>query len=235
MEIDNILLLRTVFLALPFILLYCYFYYRVKDDFFLKQRTYIQLNLMMFTLVIAFFLTVYWNLSLRHYSFAGFPLTGETEDTSNIILILLGTLTAVLGWLFTSRGQDLNSRRSHSIQTLMSSRLSEAYANHSNYATSVFTSHKQKYGESYNLTIEHFDKLTQAEKNAIIYQLNYFEFIAVGIRYGDLDENLIKNTLKTIINTNCVFFGNIIKDKQAKSTSVYEHLIALNNRWNTRN
>lgn len=238
MEIDNILLLRTIFLILPFACLYSYFYYYVRDDFFLKPRTYIQLNIIMLSLVIAFVLTVYWNLSLRDYSFIGFPLDNpqnkEDNQSSNIILILLGTLAAVLGWLFTNRGQDLNSRRSHSIQTLMSSRLSEAYANHSNHATEVYTSHKQNNGESYILTVEDFNKLIPAQKNAIIYQLNYFEFIAVGIRYGDLDENLIKNTLRTIINTNCVFFHNLIKEKQSKSSTIYEHLTALNKRWNAK-
>lgn len=192
----------------------------------------------MLSLVIAFILTVYWNLSLREYSFVGFALESihgkNSNQSSNVILILLGTLTAVLGWLFTNRGQDLNSRRSHSIQTLMSSRLSEAYANHSNYATKVFTSLKEKHGEAYNLSLQDYSELEQLERNAIIYQLNYFEFIAVGIRYGDLDENLIKNTLKSIINTNCVFFQNIIKDKQSKSPSLYEHLTALNERWNCK-
>lgn len=192
----------------------------------------------MLSLVIAFILTVYWNLSLREYSFVGFTLEsihGENSNqSSNVILILLGTLTAVLGWLFTNRGQDLNSRRSHSIQTLMSSRLSEAYANHSNHATKVYTSLKEKHGEAYNLRLQDYSELDPLERNAIIYQLNYFEFIAVGIRYGDLDENLIKNTLKSIINTNCVFFQNIIKDKQSKSSSLYEHLTALNERWNCK-
>lgn len=232
MEIDNILLLRTLLLALPFVVLYCYFFYFVKDDFFLKPRTYIQLNIIMFSLIITFVLTVYWNLSLRQYSFVGFALGNKADNSSNVILILLGTLAAVLGWLFTSRGQDLNSRRSHSIQTLMSSRLSEAYANHSNYATGVYTRLKEKNGQHYILELEDFENLEPLERNAIIYQLNYFEFIAVGIRYGDLDENLIKNTLKTIINTNIVFFGNIIADKRIKSPTVYEHLISLNKRWN---
>lgn len=238
MEIDNILLLRTIFLLLPFVALYSYFYYYIKDDFFLKPRTYIQLNIIMLSLAVAFVLTVYWNLSLREYSFVGFSLESIDSDninqSSNVILILLGTLTAVLGWLFTNRGQDLNSRRSHSIQTLMSSRLSEAYANHSNHATKVYTTLKEKHGETYNLSLEDYNLIDPLERNAIIYQLNYFEFIAVGIRYGDLDENLIKNTLKSIINTNCVFFQNIIKDKQSKSSSLYEHLIALNERWNCK-
>ncbi|WP_327857620.1 DUF4760 domain-containing protein [Acinetobacter guillouiae] len=233
MEIDNILLLRTLLLALPFIVLYCYFFYFIKDDFFLKPRNYIQLNIIMFSLVIAFMLTVYWNLSLREYSFVGFALGSEEHNSSNVILILLGTLAAVLGWLFTSRGQDLNSRRSHSIQTLMSSRLSEAYANHSNFATGVYTKLKDKHGDHYILTIEDFESLEQLERNAIIYQLNYFEFIAVGIRYGDLDENLIKNTLKTIIYTNVTFFGKIIADKRTKSPTIYEHLTSLNKRWNS--
>lgn len=39
----------------------------------------------------------------------------------------------------------------------------------------------------------------EAQLGALRYLLNYFEFIAVGIRYGDLDEVLLKNTLRSIL------------------------------------
>lgn len=235
MNIDDILILRTLAVVAPYFILYFFFYKRIKDDFFLKSRTHVQLDFIMLSLGATFIWTVLWNFSFRDYVFLGFSL-GDThvgsDATSSILLGLLGTLAVVLGWLFNTRAQYMSSKRSHSIQTLMSSRLSEAYANHSNYANKVYTNLKKKHGDSYTLTVGDFESLEQLEKNAIIYQLNYFEFIAVGIRYGDLDELLIKNTLKTIINTNYTFFGQIIKSKQEASSSVYEHLTALNNRWN---
>lgn len=230
MEIDKILLLRTIILFLPFILVFAYFNYKVKDNFFLKPRAYIQLNIIMICLIIIFVELVYWNISLVNYGFLSFFIS--SVNTSNTILVLLGTVAAVLGWLFTCRSESLNATRTHSIQTLMESRLSEVYIKQVECATEIFIRFKKKYGENYNLSVKDFSGLNATEKNSIHYLLNYMEFVAVGIRFGDLDENLMKNMMKSIIRTNYTFFENIIKDKQIKAPSVYEHLTTLNKRWN---
>lgn len=237
MNIDEILILRTLVVVAPYALLYWFFYNRIRDEFFLKPRTHVQLNLIMLSLVITFIWVVLWNFSFRSYGFAGFFLntaSNQGADASNLLVGLLGTLAVVLGWLFNSRAQDLTSKRSHSIHTLMSSRLSEAYANHSNYAMAVYMRLREKNGDDYTITPQDITECSQLERNAIFYQLNYFEFISVGIRYGDLDENLIKNTLKSIIRTNYDFFEKVIKDKQAINPTLYEHLTALNSRWNVK-
>ncbi|MDX6038473.1 DUF4760 domain-containing protein, partial [Acinetobacter baumannii] len=84
----------------------------------------------------------------------------------------------------------------------------------------------------YILEKEHFENLDQKYKDAIHYLLNYLEFVATGIRFGDLDETLMRNMMKTIINTNFTFFEEVIKDKQVKAPTVYEHLTVLHKRWN---
>ncbi len=233
MNIDNILLLRTILLFLPYVIVLWLFYWKVRDPFFLKPRTYIQLNIMMICLIVCFVETVYWHISWNKFSFLNFEIS-NTAGKADSLIVLLGILAAVLGWLFTSRGQDLTSKRSHSIQTLMASRLSEAYARHANYATGVYVDIKGKRGDSAVISMAEFLDLSQEERNAIFYQLNYFEFIAVGIRYGDLEEQLMKNTLKTIVTNNYEFFGEIIKSKQEKAPNIYEHLTALYKRWNCK-
>ncbi|MBR8559115.1 DUF4760 domain-containing protein, partial [Acinetobacter baumannii] len=47
MVIDNILLLRTILLFLPYFGLWYFFDKRIKDKFFLKPRTHMQLNFIM--------------------------------------------------------------------------------------------------------------------------------------------------------------------------------------------
>ncbi|WP_139851471.1 DUF4760 domain-containing protein [Acinetobacter pullicarnis] len=233
MEIDNIILLRTLILVIPFLILFGFFYSRVRDTFFLKPRTDIQINIIMICLAIVFIETVYWNIELKNYEFFGYDLNSSSaSDGSNIILISLGILAAVFGWLFTYRGQVLTATRSHSIQTLMASRLSNEYMEQVRFATEVYNNYKNN-----NLNqISHaeFNELTGEKIAAILYLLNYLEFISVGIRFGDLDEKLMKNTMKSIIGANYTFFEQIIKEKQAKSPSLYEHLTALNNRWNAK-
>lgn len=233
MEIDNIILLRTLILLLPFFILGAYFYYKVRDPFFLKPRTHIQLNIIMLALVIVFLELVYWNLSLRNYVFMGFGLSHQgAKDSPNTILVLLGIVAAILGWLFPTRASAVATTRNHSIQTLMESRLSETYTSQVAKCTEVLVDFKKHNGENYALTVMDFNGLDQEKKNAIHYLLNYLEFVSVGVRFGDLDENLMKNMMKSIINSNVAFFGEIIRDKQAKSPTLYEHLTALHKRWN---
>ncbi|MFW6698732.1 DUF4760 domain-containing protein [Acinetobacter pittii] len=239
MVIDNILLLRTFLLFLPFFGLWYFFDKRIKDKFFLKPRTHIQLNFIMIALVIIFLELVYWNLFLRDYSFIGFGLTkiiikGKEvikPEVSNTLIVLLGTVVAILGWLFPTRANSVAATRSHTIHTLMDSRLSEIYNHKVTLCTEVFVTARKQYGESYILTKGDFDGLDQKYKDAAFYLLNYLEFVATGIRFGDLDENLMRNMMKTIINTNFTFFEEIIKDKQLKAPTVYEHLTALQKRW----
>lgn len=233
MEIDNIILLRTLILIFPFISLGAYFHYRIKDDFFLKPRTHIQLNFIMIALVIIFLELVYWNISLRNYVFMGFGLNPHgAKDSSNTILVLLGIVAAILGWLFPTRASAVATTRNHSIQTLMESRLSETYTSQVATCTDIFVDFRRRNGDNYALTVVDFNGLTQVQKNAIHYLLNYLEFVSVGVRFGDLDENLMKNMMKSIINSNVAFFGEIIRDKQSKTSTVYEHLTALHKRWN---
>ena len=231
MEIDNILLLRTFLLVAPYIIVALYFHYKVRDKFFLKPRTHIQMNLAMIFLTVLFLEIVYWNISLRHYSFMSFGLSTGTRDTSNTILVLLGILAAVIGWIFQTRGQSLNSTRTHSIQTLMESRLSEIYIKQVEKATEIYNTFKTTNGETYNLQWNDFKGLNQDSVNAIYYLLNYLEFVSVGVRFNDLDEKLMKNMMKSIMQNNFTFFEEIIKEKQKTKPSVFEHLTALNHRW----
>lgn len=233
MEIDNIILLRTLILLTPFLLLGLFFHYKIKDPFFLKPRTHIQLDIIMIALVIVFLELVYWNLSLRNYVFMGFGLSAYgAKESSNTILVLLGIVAAILGWLFPTRANAVGSTRNHSIQTLIDSRLSETYIAQVEICTEIYVQFKKDNSESYNLKSSDFESLNPKQKYAIHYLLNYLEFVAVGIRFGDLDENLMKNMMKSIISSNFNFFGEIIVEKQKKSPTVYEHLTALYKRWN---
>ncbi len=242
MVIDNILLLRTILLFLPYFGLWYFFDKRIKDKFFLKPRTHMQLNFIMIALVIVFAELVYWNLFLRNYTFLAFELTtisvnsqGEEKQTiSNTLVVLLGTVVAILGWLFPTRANSVAATRSHTIHTLMESRLSEIYNHKVTLCTEVYVTAKKQFGESYILKKEHFENLDQKYKDAIHYLLNYLEFVATGIRFGDLDETLMRNMMKTIINTNFTFFEEVIKDKQVKAPTVYEHLTVLHKRWNCK-
>ncbi|MBF7690537.1 DUF4760 domain-containing protein [Acinetobacter pollinis] len=247
MSIDNILLLRTVLVFVPYIILAYIANKYVKDKFFLKPRTHIQLALIMISLIILFIEIVIWNLCIEDRNFLGFSLadfTGSRGSQSSSILVLLGIVAAVFGWLFTSRNQVLAATRNHSIQSLMSSRFSTAYSDRIEKANGIYE-RCMKAG-CFKLKIEHIcyednkdgchhhnksHIISYEDKKNLFYILNYLEFVAVGIRFGDFDEQLIKNTLGSIVVANYEFLELIIKDRQKNNPSNFEHITQLYNRW----
>jgi hypothetical protein len=77
-----------------------------------------------------------------------------------------------------------------------------------------------------------------AQLAALRYLLNYFEFIAVGIRYGDLDEKLLKNTLRGILCGVYEAAGPLVTQRRqapagskAEKSKTFEHLEWLYTRW----
>jgi hypothetical protein len=71
--------------------------------------------------------------------------------------------------------------------------------------------------------------------DAIQFFLNHFEFIAAGIRHGDLDEDMLKGTLRGMVERYCAV-GAVLIDahRTAQGPKTYEHLIWLNRRWTVR-
>ncbi len=72
------------------------------------------------------------------------------------------------------------------------------------------------------------------------YVLNYFEFVAIGIRQGDLDEKTLKMSLRGIVATTTNVADIYIKYARGELTETdgqgsahaYEHLLWLRKRWN---
>ena len=113
-------------------------------------------------------------------------------------LILVGIEAAVTGWVVTSFMTARNSIKQHTITTLLQSRLSATYmAEASVINKNLFPPSLQNLQP---LPIEFF----QDEKNAdtvraVNYLINYFEFLSVAIRHGDLDGKVVKHTLRGIL------------------------------------
>lgn len=251
-SVDILLLngIKTVLLFLPYILLIGYFWFK-RDAFFLKVRAETQYNIAIGLVGISFGLLMLWQVStqLQELSFLNFSIENKnitheitnykgtdllyiiTSSTSNTVLLLLGTLAAILGWLCSTRSQVLNNRRNHSMQLLIESRLSERYMTYVNQVSKISNEFKLRNPRQDYLVKEYFDALTVEQKNSILYMLNYCEFIAVGIRFGDLDESLMLNTFGSMLKTNYEFSKEIIKYKQIEKKSHFEHFTALYTRW----
>ena len=69
----------------------------------------------------------------------------------------------------------------------------------------------------------------------VTYLLNYYEFIASAIRYGDLDEKLLKESLRGMLCNTYELTRDLISYRRTKSRMpnllLYEHLEWLYLRW----
>lgn len=156
------------------------------------------------------------------------PLTLSQQS-----IITMGSIVAaVTGWIITSWVSLRNTKRQHTITVLLQSRLSQAYQQRMKDAIAI-------YPVTPNLTLFQECDLNCPEKKEAIegikYLLNYFEFIAVGIKYGDLDEKTLRQSMRGILNTLVTISDIYIKYSIKKYPLVYEHLLWLNNKWRQTN
>lgn len=235
---------------MPYILLVGFFYLK-KDDFFLRVRAETQYNVAIGLVGISFGLLMLWQVSdvLQELKFLNFDIDKEpifheikdyknseilyisTSSSSNTVILLLGTLTAILGWLFSTRSQVISNRRNHSMQLLIESRLSERYMQSVNAISNIANEYRYLNPNKDKLVIEYYNALSIEQKNSILYMLNYCEFVSVGIRFGDLDEQLMLNTFGSMLKTNYEFSQVVIEHKQQEKKSHFEHVTALYKRW----
>jgi hypothetical protein len=156
--------------------------------------------------------------------------------TATSWLSLVAILAAVSGWITTSLITLHNARRQHTINVLLQSRLSQAYQQRLRDAISKYP------------TIKKITKVKDGDwrdpkkweaLEGIKYMLNYFEFVAIGIRQGDLDEKTLKMSLRGIVLTLTQVADAYIKYARGElkendgqtSPHSYEHVLWLKARW----
>lgn len=113
-------------------------------------------------------------------------------DKSNW-LVVLGVAVAATGWITSSYITLRNSIKQHTINTLLQSRLSATYMENVKLANKRYFSMEG----IFPVTKEEIQKKDpDSQLAALGYILNYLEFVAVGIKNGDLDEKLMKQTFR---------------------------------------
>lgn len=139
-------------------------------------------------------------------------------------LFAIATFSALVGWIVTSVISLRNSTKQHTINTLLQSRLSAPFNQHALELNKVF--------ESAAVKAEDITDATKADGiRAMKYMLNYHEFIAVGIRSGDLDHDVVKNSLRGIIVSLYDQARVYIEPKRAADKRKFEHLAWLYEKW----
>lgn len=157
--------------------------------------------------------TSHWKLGAQHF------------------LTACASCVAFLGVVFTAALTLRNTVRQHTVTTLLQSRLSATYMKYADDLSTHYIKHDKACKEN---PANRVDVLDGIDTLALRYILNYFEFIAVGIKRGDLDEDMLYDSLRGILAMNVKKSHGWIKMLQIETPTVYEHVLWLNWRWTLR-
>lgn len=133
---------------------------------------------------------------------------------------------AVSGWLVNAIVTIRNSVKQHTINTLLQSRLSKTYMDEADKAREALKDYAPDKVAPLNHIKDHDDR------NSVDYILNYIEFIAVGMRHGDLHEGVMKDSMRGIVTGFAHVTSEYIQFKRRKPGSrTFENLLWLYGRW----
>lgn len=142
--------------------------------------------------------------------------------TENAILIAAGLAT--MGWVYAARRQRFLARKHHTFNVML------------------HTSWNDKFGEAFltlapyikECNLPNLDSDDQKDLRSVVRRiLNHYEFISAGVRNGDIDETLLRDSERgTIIALFKCCHNHIyaVRDTRDRQT-VYEHLEWLKRRW----
>lgn len=238
-------IIYTYLLIAPYLTIILYFYSYKRDSYFYRARSSIVLTLIMLLLSILFFQLLLWICFFPEDKFLGFSVKVNSTAPQNSITALVAifaAIAAVIGWLFTSRVQIINATKTHAMQVLMNSRNSTAYVGKVDEAMVLrrkLIDEAKEAGippeERLVLTKERYLTLSDAERSAVHYLLNFLEFIAVGVRHTNLDEEMIKGSFQSILKNNYLLFQPVIEHIRLTVPTNYVELEVLHKRWDEYN
>jgi len=156
------------------------------------------------------------------------PKGAPAKLKADHLLAVVGVLVAAIGALFAGWLSVHNTIRQHTITTLLDSRLSETYMRYADVLCRHYTSYDARIKANPALRESPTDNI---DILALRYILNYFEFIAIGVRRGDFDEVTLKDSLRSILRTNVQKSMSWIRIEQMSNDRLYTNLMWLFKRW----
>ncbi len=104
----------------------------------------------------------------------------------------LGSILVTIGWIVTSEVNIGNSRRQHTIALVTHHAFDPTRAANRDTIKQTLPTYKTKL----TATMADFGNETLPLLKAIDLELNFYEFLALGMASGDLDEHLIRRSLR---------------------------------------
>jgi hypothetical protein len=146
-------------------------------------------------------------------------------------IVLFGAISAMTGWFISADIARRNSKKQHTMAVLTQVRISTEMNSRIKALYSVYP-----IGRS--LSEPDTEKSEKEQTDALAaarYVLNYYEFLAVALRHGDLDHDLLKDCIRgqlcDFVDKARVVIDNHREQDPQKPSRRYSELLALYAKW----
>lgn len=174
---------------------------------------------------------IFWlSILLVTFTFLSVALVVSEKNAS---VILFGVYLATLGWLYTNYTNVANQRKTHTMNVLLQMRNSAEFQKNRANISSVHPMGQPIQDDDLpELLKKRTDPASYADGktaflDSVVYILNYYEFISVGVYTDDLDENMITLTLRAIFITFHDHVEPYIRYTRKRNPAVYKNYVAL--------
>lgn len=159
---------------------------------------------------------------------------------ASLSVMVTGSLVG-MGWWIQCITSAANTRRSHTLNTIINTRTSAEYQSQLRKCTAIYRGMRyipQEFSEwrcnpdkdeykNAQMPTEYKDAI-----NGLLYVLNYFEFLAKGIQYKDLDDVLLRECFCTFLKGIERRGFHLILESQKLDPISFDGIIYLSKRWN---
>ena len=201
---------HTLLLILPYLIIWTFYHFKNKDNFFLRAPAYRKIDLYIQIFALSTLLFLIWNSYFSKFLFLGLKISKDTIFFNDKFITFLGISLAVIGVLFTIRTQLTTNMKNHSIQTIMNTRLSEYYNQQITEVEKILVNKTI-------FSLQDYDQLDIEKQRSISYLLNYYEFLSIGVRYNELDEKIVKKMTRSQLLKTYKIFEPLIQHFQSCS------------------
>lgn len=165
--------------------------------------------------------------------FFGISLREFNGTLPNIYVAIIGIAVTVVTIVETARTSRRNQRKKDTINILFESRLTP-------YHQSLQQKMQVHFPLGETVSLDDFKKLGKSKKpdekeaaDAVVQALNYHEYIAAGIRKGNLDEEMLRETVRGVVCRQVFERRNVIRYYRVEKDNekTFEHLVAIYWQW----
>lgn len=154
------------------------------------------------------------------------------------VAAVIATILVITGWFVQHQMAANTNRVNHTLNLLLQTRISEVFQTHLTNVNKVYPKRAGSVIPMKDVEAWHTNSEISEDKNSAIssqcYLLNYYEFLAVGIKSGLLDEELLYETHGGIIMGQLDRAVHVINKAQQRSRKSYVEFVSLMERWKPR-